>query len=171
MQNSAKSRKKPQRGSTPLPHGTVTFLFTDIEGSTRLLARCGERYADVLGTHHRLLRAAFEEHGGRRGRHRGRRVLRRVHASADAVAAAVAGQRALAAHRWPEGVDLRVRMGVHTGEADVDDDDYVGIDVHRAARICSAAHGGQVLVSSATRELVAATSTPASTSRTSASTG
>ena len=74
----------------------------------------------------------------------------------DAIAAAVAAQRALAAHAWPEGVDLRVRMGLHTGEAEVRDDDYVGMDVHRAARICSAAHGGQVLVSSATRELVVA---------------
>ena len=140
----------------PLPRGTVTFLFTDIEGSTRLLARLREGYGDVLEEHHRTLRAAFEEHGGHEVHTEGDAFFVAFARATDAIAAAVAAQRALAAHPWPEGVDLRVRMGLHTGEAEVRADDYVGMDVHRAARICSAAHGGQVLVSSATRELVVA---------------
>ncbi|HEX6742725.1 MAG TPA: adenylate/guanylate cyclase domain-containing protein, partial [Solirubrobacteraceae bacterium] len=140
----------------PLPRGTVTFLFTDIEGSTRLLARLRDAYADVLEHHHRALRAAIEEHSGQEVHTEGDAFFVAFARATDAIAAAVAAQRALAAHPWPEGVDLRVRMGLHTGEAEVRADDYVGMDVHRAARICSAAHGGQVLVSSATRELVVA---------------
>jgi predicted ATPase/class 3 adenylate cyclase len=156
MQNSAKSRNKSQSRPTPLPRGTVTFLFSDIEGSTRLLARLRDRYTDVLRAHHRTLRAAFREHRGHEVHTEGDAFFVAFARATDAIAAAVSAQRALAAHRWPEGVDdLRVRMGVHTGEAEVSGDDYVGLDVHRAARICSAAHGGQVLVSSSTRELVA----------------
>jgi predicted ATPase/class 3 adenylate cyclase len=138
-----------------LPRGTVTFLFTDIEGSTRLLTRLRGRYAELLAGHQRVLRAAFEEHGGREVHTEGDAFFVAFGRATDAVAAAVAGQRALASERWPEGVDVRVRMGVHTGEATVSQDDYVGLDVHRAARICSAGHGGQVLISSSTRELVA----------------
>ncbi len=167
MQNSAENRKKSHKGaerarpdSLPpgtdsLPRGTVTFAFTDIEGSTRLLARLREGYADVLETHHRTLRAAFEAHGGREVHTEGDAFFVAFERASDAVAAAVAVQHGLAACDWPDGVDLRVRIGVHTGEAEVRDDDYVGMDVHRAARICAAAHGGQVLVSSATRELIA----------------
>ena len=152
-----RNRTKPHDVSDrPLPRGTVTFLFTDIEGSTRLLARLRERYGDVLEEHHRALRGAFEEHGGVEVHTEGDAFFVAFARATDAIAAAVAAQRTLAVHPWPEGVDLRVRMGVHTGEAEVRADDYVGIDVHRAARICSAAHGGQVLVSSATRELVVA---------------
>jgi predicted ATPase/class 3 adenylate cyclase len=139
-----------------LPRGTVTFLFTDIEGSTRLLARLRDRYADVLDDHDRTLRAAIEDHGGQEVHTEGDAFFVAFARATDAIAAAVAAQRALTVHRWPEGVDLRVRMGLHTGEAEVRAGDYVGMDVHRAARICSAAHGGQVLVSSATRELVVA---------------
>jgi predicted ATPase/class 3 adenylate cyclase len=155
MQNSAKSRNKSQSRPARLPRGTVTFLFSDIEGSTRLLARLRDRYADVLRDHHRALRAAFAEHRGHEVHTEGDAFFVAFARATDAIAAAVSAQRALAARRWPESVDLRVRMGVHTGEAEVSSDDYVGLDVHRAARICSAAHGGQVLVSSATRELVA----------------
>jgi predicted ATPase/class 3 adenylate cyclase len=155
MQNSAKSRKKAQGSDQPLPRGTVTFLFTDIEGSTRLLARLRDGYAEVLGEHHRALRAAFAEHRGHEVHTEGDAFVVAFARATDAVAAAVSAQRMLAAHDWPQGVDLRVRMGVNTGTADVWGDDYVGLDVHRTARICSAAHGGQVLVSSATRELVA----------------
>jgi predicted ATPase/class 3 adenylate cyclase len=140
----------------PLPRGTVTFLFTDIEGSTRLLSQLHDGYADVLDDHHRAVRAAVAEHGGQEVHTEGDAFFVAFARATDAIAAAVAAQRALAAHRWPEGVDLRVRMGLHTGEAAVRADDYVGMDVHRAARICSAAHGGQVLVSSATHELVVA---------------
>jgi predicted ATPase/class 3 adenylate cyclase len=138
-----------------LPSGTVTFLFSDIEGSTRLLTRLRTRYADVLGEHQRVLRAAFDEYDGREVHTEGDAFFVAFARASDAIAAAVAGQRALVSHSWPEGVDMRVRMGVHTGEAVLQQDDYVGVDVHRAARICSAGHGGQVLVSGATRELVA----------------
>jgi predicted ATPase/class 3 adenylate cyclase len=138
-----------------LPSGTVTFLFTDVEGSTRLLARLRGRYAEVLGEHQRLLRAAFDEHDGREVHTEGDGFFVAFARASDAIAAAVSAQRALASQRWPEGVDVRVRMGVHTGEAEVRQDDYVGLDVHRAARICAAGHGGQVLISSSTRELVA----------------
>ena len=138
-----------------LPSGTVTFLFTDIEGSTRLLTRLRGRYAEVLAEHQRVLRAAFDEHDGREVHTEGDGFFVAFARATDAIAAAVRAQRALASQRWPEGVDVRVRMGVHTGEAEVRLDDYVGLDVHRAARICSAGHGGQVLISSSTRELVA----------------
>ena len=138
-----------------LPSGTVTFLFSDVEGSTRLLTRLRGRYAEVLGEHQRLLRAAFDAHDGREVHTEGDAFFVAFARASDAIAAAVSAQRALASERWPEGVDVRVRMGVHTGEAEVRQDDYVGLDVHRAARICAAGHGGQVLISSSTRELVA----------------
>jgi predicted ATPase/class 3 adenylate cyclase len=138
-----------------LPSGTVTFLFSDVEGSTRLLARLRGRYADVLGEHHRLLRAAFEEHEGSEVHTEGDAFFVAFARASDAIAAAVSAQRSLASQRWPEGAEVRVRMGVHTGEAEVRLGDYVGLDVHRAARICAAGHGGQVLISSSTRELVA----------------
>jgi predicted ATPase/class 3 adenylate cyclase len=138
-----------------LPSGTVTFLFSDVEGSTRLLTRLRDRYAEVLGEHQRLLRAAFEEHDGREVHTEGDAFFVAFVRASDAIAAAVSAQRALASQRWPEGVDVRARIGVHTGEAEVRQDDYVGLDVHRAARICAAGHGGQVLISSSTRELVA----------------
>ncbi len=138
-----------------LPSGTVTFLFTDIEGSTRLLTRLRGGYAEVLGEHQRLLRAAFDQYEGREVHTEGDAFFVAFARASDAIAAAVRAQRALASRRWPESVEVRVRMGLHTGEAEVRQDDYVGLDVHRAARICSAGHGGQVLVSSSTRELVA----------------
>ena len=152
-----KNHEKPHDISgRPLPRGTVTFVFTDIEGSTRLLARLREVTATCWrSTIARCVRA-FAEHDGREVHTEGDAFFVAFARATDAIAAAVAAQRALAAHPWPEGVDLRVRMGLHTGEAEVRGDDYVGMDVHRAARICSAAHGGQVLVSSATRELVVA---------------
>ena len=138
-----------------LPSGTVTFLFSDVEGSTRLLTRLRDRYAEVLGAHQRVLRVAFAEYDGREVHTEGDAFFVAFARASDAIAAAVAGQRALASQSWPESVEVRVRMGVHTGEAAIAQDDYVGLDVHRAARICSAGHGGQVLISSSTRELVA----------------
>ena len=112
-------------------------------------------YVDALGEHQRVLRAAFEEHDGREVHTEGDAFFVAFARASDAIAAAVAGQRALASKSWPEGVDVRVRIGVHTGEAAIARDDYVGLDVHRAARICAAGHGGQVLISSSMRELVA----------------
>jgi class 3 adenylate cyclase len=143
------------RAMLGLPRGTVTFLFTDVEGSTRLLSSLGDGYAELLAAHQRVLRHAIEAHGGCEVGTQGDAFFVAFARARDAMGAAVAAQRGLAAVRWPPGVHLRVRMGVHTGEAAVQGMTYVGLDVHRAARICSAAHGGQVLVSSATRELVA----------------
>src|SRR6476659_1469507 len=137
------------------PGGTVTFLFSDVEGSTRLLTRLRGRYAEVLGGLRRLLRAAVDEHAGREVDTEGDAFFVAFARASDAVAAAVSAQRALASRGWPEGVDVRVRIGVHSGEAEVRLGGYVGLDVHRAARICAAGHGGQVLISSSTRELVA----------------
>src|SRR4051794_6782193 len=138
-----------------LPGGTVTFLFSDIEGSTQLLTRLRGRYAEVLAEHRRLLRAAFEAHDGHEVQTEGDAFFVAFRRASDAIAAAVTAQRSLASRRWPEGVDVRVRMGIHTGEAEVCQHDYVGLDVHRAARICAAGHGGQVLISGSTCELVA----------------
>src|SRR6187200_335039 len=108
-----------------LPRGTVTFLFTDIEGSTRLLTRLRGRYAEVLAEHQRVLRAAFAEHDGREVHTEGDAFFVAFVRAGDAIAAAVSAQRALASRRWPEGLDVRVRMGVHTGHAAVQRGDYV----------------------------------------------
>jgi YVTN family beta-propeller protein len=137
-----------------LPTGTVTFLFTDIEGSTQLLKQLRERYGDVRAEHERLLREAFEANGGQEIDTQGDSFFVAFRRARDAVAAAVAGQRALADHPWPEGAEVRVRIGVHTGEPLAAEGRYVGLGVHRAARISAAGHGGQVLLSNATRELV-----------------
>ncbi|MBA2460865.1 MAG: AAA family ATPase [Actinobacteria bacterium] len=137
-----------------LPSGTVTFLFTDIEGSTRLLEQLRDRYADVLAEHHRVLREAVARFAGHEVDTQGDAFFVAFSRAGKAVGAAVAAQRALMTLTWPEGVDVRVRMGLDTGEPTVGGDRYVGLRVHRAARICSAGHGGQILLSSATRELV-----------------
>ena len=137
-----------------LPTGTVTLLFTDIEGSTRLLQRLGERYPDVLAECQGLLRVAFHQHLGYEVDTQGDSFFFAFGRAIDAVEASIAAQRALASHPWPEGAALRVRMGLHTGEPSVATEGYVGLDVHRAARIMSAGHGGQVLLSQTTRDLV-----------------
>lgn len=135
--------------------GTVTFLCSDIEGSTQLLKRLGrDRYATVLADQQRLLREVFAAHGGEEVDTQGDSFLAAFRSAKDALSAAVAAQRTIAAHDWPEDVELRLRIGIHSGDADSSDGRYVGLAVHRAARIGAAAHGGQVLVSSATRELV-----------------
>jgi len=134
--------------------GTVTFLFTDIEGSTRLVEQLGDGYADLLASHRRLLRAAFRTGDGRTVDTSGDAHFVAFRGALDAVKAAVAAQRALARQRWPEGVSVRVRIGLHTGEPTLVRGTYIGIDVHRAARLCAAAHGGQVLLSQTTRDLV-----------------
>lgn len=137
------------------PTGTVTMLFTDIEGSTRLLEWLGsDRYAEALDLHRRLLRETFERHGGYEVDCEGDAFFVTFARAVEAVAAACEGQRALAAAGWPEGGEIRVRMGLHTGEPVAAPPKYVGIDVHRAARIMAAAHGGQVLVSETTAALL-----------------
>jgi predicted ATPase/class 3 adenylate cyclase len=139
---------------TELPTGTVTFLFTDIEGSTRLLQELGERWRDVLEQHNRVMRDAIRAAGGLDVRTEGDAVFAVFKSAPSAVSAAAAAQRRIADGSWPDPV--RVRMGLHTGEGVPGGDEYVGLDVHRAARIAGAAHGGQVLLSSATRSLVEA---------------
>jgi predicted ATPase/class 3 adenylate cyclase len=139
---------------TDLPTGTVTFLFTDIEGSTGLLQALGDRYAAVLDEHAAMIRRAVADGGGVEVSTHGDAVFAVFASPAGAVRAAVAAQRALAAHDWSPAPPLRVRMGLHTGEGTLGGDDYVGLDVHRAARVADAAHGGQVLVSDTTRALV-----------------
>jgi predicted ATPase/class 3 adenylate cyclase len=131
-----------------LPRGTVTFLFTDIEGSTRLLHELGDDYAEALAEHRRLLREAFERNGGVEVDTQGDAFFVAFSRAQDAVAGAAEAQRSLA------GGPVRVRMGLHTGEPQVTGEGYVGLDVHAGARIASAGHGGQVLVSAATRQLI-----------------
>jgi predicted ATPase len=128
-----------------LPRGTVTFLFTDIEGSTKLLHELGDKYAEALAAHRRVLRDAFARHRGVEVDTEGDAFFAVFERAADALAAAEQAQRALS---------LPVRMGIHTGEPQLTPEGYVGMDVHRAARICSAAHGGQVVVSAAARSML-----------------
>src|ERR687891_401210 len=137
-----------------LPTGTVTFLFTDIEGSTRLLDALGDRYPALLESHQRILREAFGGRGGIDVSTEGDSFFVVFRTAPQAVAAAVEAQRAIAAHEWPEGAAVRVRVGLHTGEGILGGDNYVGVDLHRAARIAAAGHGGQIVVSEATRALV-----------------
>ena len=134
-----------------LPSGTVTFLFTDIEGSTRLVQQLGNLYTALLAEHQQLLRAAFEKHHGRVVNTLGDSFFVVFARALDAIHAVAESQRDLHAHTWTNGVSVRVRMGLHTGEAQISALDYVGIDVHRAARIAAAGHGGQVLLSQTTR--------------------
>jgi class 3 adenylate cyclase/streptogramin lyase len=138
-------------GST---RATTTFLFTDVEGSTQLLKSHRAEYASLLADHHRLLREAFAAHGGEEIDNQGDAFFVAFSYAKDAVLAAAACQRALAQHHWQGGASLRVRMGIHTGEADHTVDRYVGLSVHRAARICAVGHGGQVLVSQTTVSLL-----------------
>ena len=137
-----------------LPRGTVTFLFTDVEGSTLLLKQLGAHYGEVLAEHQRILRRAFAAHRGREVDTQGDSFFVAFPRAKDAVAAAVDGQRDLAAHAWPDCGAVKVRMGLHSGEPTVEAKRYVGIGVHKAARIAAAGHGGQVLLSRTTRELV-----------------
>jgi predicted ATPase/class 3 adenylate cyclase len=137
-----------------LPTGTVTFLFTDIEGSTRLLQRLGDGYRGVQDRHTEILRRAIATGGGHEVRTEGDAVFAAFDSAAGSVRAAVAAQRELDGHPWPDGVELRVRAGLHTGEGVLGGDDYLGLDVNRAARIAAAAHGGQVLLSGSTHALV-----------------
>src|SRR3990170_8865003 len=136
------------------PRGTVTFLFTDLEGSTRLLERLGRHYADVLALHRRLIRNAFLAHEGYEIDTQGDAFFVAFRGANDALGAAIAAQRALAAQPWPDGLPIRVRMGLHTGEPLLTEHGYVGMDVHRATRVCAAAHGGQILLTHASYALI-----------------
>jgi len=138
-----------------LPTGTVTFLFTDIEGSTRLLQQFTDTHADVLMECRRLVRVAVQERDGQAVSTQGDAVFSAFPSAREALLAAIAAQQAILRHPWPAGAAMKVRMGLHTGEARIADSDYVGLDVHRSARICAAAHGGQILLSETTQALVA----------------
>jgi len=137
-----------------LPSGTVTFVFSDIEGSTALMKRLGDRYGDVLADHRRLMRETLCARGGVEIDTQGDAFFFAFARARDAVAASVEAQRAHAAHDWPDGAPVRVRMGLHTGEPAVGDEGYHGLDVVRAARLGGAGTGGSVLLSETTRALV-----------------
>jgi predicted ATPase/class 3 adenylate cyclase len=137
-----------------LPTGTVTFFFSDVEGSTRLLQELGDTYRDLVDEHHRVIKSAIEDEGGTRISTEGDGVFAVFVAPIDAVTAAASAQRGLADRSWPSDVDVRVRMGIHTGEGALGLEGYVGLDVHRAARIASVSNGGQVVMSGATCSLV-----------------
>ena len=137
-----------------LPSGPVTFLYADVEGSTVLLDRLGERYADVLAEERRLLRTIVREHGGVEVDSRADEFFAAFPEAADPAGAALGIQRRLRDHAWPDGAAVRVRIGLHRGQPQMTDEGYVGLDVHRATRIGSAGHGGQILLSEATRQRI-----------------
>jgi len=137
-----------------LPAGTVTFVMTDIEGSTRLLADLGAGYAPLLLDHHAIVRGELARTQGVEVSTEGDSFFCVFPSAVDAVGMAVAVQRCLAAHAWPGGRQVRVRMGLHTGEGVLAGDGYVGMDVHRVARVSAAGHGGQVLLTAATEALL-----------------
>jgi predicted ATPase/class 3 adenylate cyclase len=137
-----------------LPRGTVTFLFTDIENSTRLMQAMGDRYPAAQTAHHEMLRAAFQSNEGHELRTEGDSFFCVFASAIDACQAAADAQRSLAGYAWENGQVLRVRMGLHTGEAPLVGNEYIGLDVHQAARVAGAAHGGQVVISNTTRGLV-----------------
>jgi len=136
------------------PSGRLTFCFTDVEGSTRLLMELGDAYASAHGDHQRIVRAAFDAHAGIEVSTEGDSFFAVFVSATDAVLAAADIQRGLAAHRWPDGAEFRVRIGLHTGQAVIAGDDYVGLDVNRAARIANAANGGQTALSDTARATV-----------------
>jgi class 3 adenylate cyclase len=137
-----------------LPSGTVTFVFTDIEDSTELLKRLGDDYRDVLTAHRRIIREAFGGSDGIEMDTQGDAFFFVFQRARDAVGGAVEAQRAHAGATWPGGEEVRVRMGLHTGEPAIHEEGYVGLDVVRAARICTVGRGGQILVSETTRALL-----------------
>jgi len=147
-------KKAAQAKPNDLPTGTVTLLFMDMVGSTRLLQELGERYADLLADYRRVVRTAFLKWNGREVDTQGDSFFVAFARAVDAAEAALAIQRALVIHRWPENVAVLTRMGLHTGEPELSTEGYIGLDVHHTARIMSAGHGGQVLLSKTTHLLV-----------------
>lgn len=140
------------RPDLKLPHGQVTFLLTDIEGSTELLGRLADRYAILLSGVRRLVRAAVRRSGGREVDARADELFAVFASASSALDAALAIQRGMRTHAWPDAAEVLLRIGIHRGRPTLTDTGYIGISVHTAARICSAAHGGQVVVSSAARD-------------------
>src|SRR5215211_6679999 len=138
----------------PRPSGTLTLLFSDIEGSTRLLSQLGVHYGEALSVHRSIMREEVRRWAGREIGTEGDSFFVVFTSASDAMEAALATQRRLASYGWPDDGAVRVRMGLHTGEPTPHEDDYVGMDVHRAARIASTAHGGQIVVSAATAQLI-----------------
>jgi class 3 adenylate cyclase len=143
---------QPERN---LPTGNVTFLLADIEGSTDLLGRLGERYSDLLADVRRVVRAALRPAGGHVVSARGDDVFAVFEEAPAALAGALAVQREMQAHKWPGGVECRLRIGLHRGRPALTETGYVGLSVHAAARICFSAHGGQIVLSAAVREAIA----------------
>jgi class 3 adenylate cyclase len=135
-----------------LPSGQVTFALIDIEGSTELLHRLGDGYGPVLSQFRRILRTAVRRAGGREVDARGDELFAAFQGPASALRAAVAIQRGVRGHAWAEGIELRVRIGIHTGRPTLAETGYIGIAVHTVARVCTSAHGGQIVISSATRD-------------------
>jgi predicted ATPase/class 3 adenylate cyclase len=133
---------------------TLTFLFTDIEGSTVLLARLGDPYTEVLADHHRLIRASLGAHGGEEVDTQGDAFFAVFSSASACVAAAIEMQRAFISHPWPAGEAVRVRMGIHSGEVSKTAAGLVGLSIHRAARVAAVGHGGQLLVSAAAAALL-----------------
>ena len=142
---------EPQR---KLPKGNVTFLLTDIEGSTELLSRLDDRYAALLADVRRVVAAAVRSAGGHQVSARGDDVFAVFERAPGALEAAIAIQRAMRAGDWPEGMDVRLRIGLHRGRPDLTETGYVGLSVHAAARICFSAHGGQIVMSAAVRSAI-----------------
>ncbi|MGH3337490.1 MAG: adenylate/guanylate cyclase domain-containing protein, partial [Propionibacteriaceae bacterium] len=139
----------------PLPSGTLTLLFSDIEGSTRLLTQLGVHYGEALSVQRSIMRDEFERWGGTEIGTEGDSFFVVFTSATDAAKAALAAQRRLVSYNWPDRAMVRVRMGLHTGQPTRLERDYVGMDVHRAARIASAAHGGQIVLSATTAQLIA----------------
>jgi class 3 adenylate cyclase len=142
---------EPQR---KLPKGHITFLLTDLEGSTELLARLDDRYGPLLADVRRLVRAAVRSAGGREVSARGDDLFAVFERAPAALEASLAIQRAMRAEAWPGGSDVRLRIGLHRGRPTLTETGYVGLSVHAAARICFAGHGGQIVMSSAVRAAV-----------------
>lgn len=152
-------QRRPARGAAvselkDAPSGTISFLFTDIEGSTALIQELGDEYQTALQSQERMVSEAMLRHSGHIAESRAEEMCAVFTLATDAVEAGLEAQRALHSHLWADRAELRVRMGIHTGEAQIISGIYVGLAVHRAARICRAGHGGQVLISGVTRELV-----------------
>src|SRR6266480_1261911 len=153
-ESAVSSQPEPPHAWNNLPTGTITLLFTDMEGSSRLLQQLGDHYANVLKQCRHLQRAIVVQYNGQEVSTEGDAFFAAFARASDAVAAAVAIQHALADHPWPQGVSVQVRIGMHTGEPQLSSEGYTGLDVHHAAFIMRAAHGGQALLSHTTRELV-----------------
>jgi class 3 adenylate cyclase len=140
---------RPER---KLPRGQVTFTLTDIEGSTELLHRLGDGYGPVLSQIRRLLRVAVQRAGGREVDARGDELFAAFGSPSSALGAALTMHRSLRDHPWADGIAPRVRVGIHTGRPTFTETGYVGLAVHTVARVCTSAHGGQIVISSAVRD-------------------